>query len=454
MIQFSLYYNGYKDIIFNGKYDDLTIDSITKFQNFMQLEETNYCNIDTIMSLFISKGNPERKSIACDCSIKLNDDKAKMLYNEGYRFVGRYLTNVQGGRDKKMDLAEFKTILNSGLKVFLIFQEGTEKKEHFTTGSGEIDCNKAINAAEELKVPYNSVIYFAVDCDLMDFEVKELIIPYFTEVKETMMKLGNKYKIGIYGSRNMCIKTASRDLTVFSFVSDMSTGYSGNLGYPMPKNWSFDQFCEYKFNNSFSLDKDACSGKDLGISYIRSEDDEQYNRIAAINYAKKWYNSFNSKFFDCSKPGGDCANFVSQCINAGGLEMNKDWNSKKPIECLNKLRNKFSTPSFVNAKKHYEYFCNNYRNGDIKEIRNKNEIADIIEECKKENNPIRLGDLLYFGYNSGIYHCTIISDVEPTMIKFAAHTDSAFDKPLNQTQIGESDIKNGPIYAKIVRIKF
>lgn len=27
-----------------------------------------------------------------------------------------------------------------------------------------------------------------------------------------------------------------------SFVGDMSTGFSGNLGFKMPSNWAFDQF--------------------------------------------------------------------------------------------------------------------------------------------------------------------------------------------------------------------
>ena len=29
----------------------------------------------------------------------------------------------------------------------------------------------------------------------------------------------------------------------------MSTGYSGNLGYAMPLNWSFDQFIEYSIGD-------------------------------------------------------------------------------------------------------------------------------------------------------------------------------------------------------------
>ena len=51
----------------------------------------------------------------------------------------------------------------------------------------------------------------------------------------------------------------------------MSTGFSGNMGFPLPECWAFDQFHEYSFsyNNglmSFPLDKDAVSGMYLGFS--------------------------------------------------------------------------------------------------------------------------------------------------------------------------------------------
>ena len=47
-----------------------------------------------------------------------------------------------------------------------------------------------------------------------------------------------------------------------------------------------------------------------------------YNRDAAYNYAKKWWNSFNlSKYKNYNPDGGDCANFVSQCLIAGGLNL-------------------------------------------------------------------------------------------------------------------------------------
>ena len=49
-----------------------------------------------------------------------------------------------------------------------------------------------------------------------------------------------------------------------------------------------------------------------------------YNRDKAYNYAKKWWNDFNLKKYANYNPvGGDCANFVSQCLIAGGLDLVK-----------------------------------------------------------------------------------------------------------------------------------
>ena len=47
-----------------------------------------------------------------------------------------------------------------------------------------------------------------------------------------------------------------------------------------------------------------------------------YNRMRAVDYAKKWALSRNPLFFDFSEFGGNCTNFVSQCIFAGAPVMN------------------------------------------------------------------------------------------------------------------------------------
>ena len=44
-----------------------------------------------------------------------------------------------------------------------------------------------------------------------------------------------------------------------------------------------------------------------------------YNAQKAVNYASKWAYDRNPKYHDYSDEGGDCANFVSQCLIAGGF---------------------------------------------------------------------------------------------------------------------------------------
>lgn len=47
-----------------------------------------------------------------------------------------------------------------------------------------------------------------------------------------------------------------------------------------------------------------------------------YDREKAVAYAFKWAYGFNPDFFNFDDLGGDCTNFASQCLYAGGLPMN------------------------------------------------------------------------------------------------------------------------------------
>jgi peptidoglycan hydrolase-like protein with peptidoglycan-binding domain len=45
----------------------------------------------------------------------------------------------------------------------------------------------------------------------------------------------------VYGPRNICSEVTKHTYARWSFVSGMSYGYSGNMGFPLPENWSFNQ---------------------------------------------------------------------------------------------------------------------------------------------------------------------------------------------------------------------
>lgn len=47
-----------------------------------------------------------------------------------------------------------------------------------------------------------------------------------------------------------------------------------------------------------------------------------YDRERAVAYAHRWAFSRNPAYFNFDSLGGDCTNFISQCVHAGGAPMN------------------------------------------------------------------------------------------------------------------------------------
>ncbi len=47
-----------------------------------------------------------------------------------------------------------------------------------------------------------------------------------------------------------------------------------------------------------------------------------YNRAAAVSYAHQWAFARNPAYLNFQGIGGDCTNFVSQCLKAGGAPQN------------------------------------------------------------------------------------------------------------------------------------
>ena len=448
--------NGSDQLVFDGNYDGTTTQVVKTFQQFMCLpRQDGNIDVGTTMSLLTRNGDPNRSAAGCDCSAKLNASTAASLYNDGYRYVGRYLTNVPGGRDKMMDLNEYRTISDAGLRVFPIFQQGNENKDHFSYEQGKIDCDLAVQAAEKLFLPQSATIYFAVDYDFMNSEVTNQVIPYFEGVNDQMKSGGysSKYQIGVYGARNICTRVSNEGLAVYSFVNDMSTSYSGNCGYPMPTNWSFDQFNKYTCSAKFGLDKDAVSGRDQGCSLDTSYHGATYDRDAAKDYMKMYAKDPNNSYI---KYSADCANFVSQCLVAGGIPQNSAWyygGCKMHLEYASneeldaaKADMDVGEP-WRKAHTQYEYFsnpANGYINGDVVTITSASDIPSVLAQCEAEGKPVQVGDIMYFTPNGeggdGTHHAAIISTVHSQEIKYAAHTQERFDETLGDRQLKNEDI--------------
>ncbi|MGH0425253.1 glycoside hydrolase domain-containing protein, partial [Bacillus pretiosus] len=132
----------------------------------------------------------------------------------------------------------------------------------------------AYNAAKEYGFKDDTTIYFAVDFDAYGTDITDNILPHFKALNEKMAQLGGSYKVGVYGARNVCIQVSEKGYAKTSFVSGMSTGFSGNLGFPLPKNWAFDQISTIKVGSGSGLieiDNNIKSNRDNGVKEIEKE---------------------------------------------------------------------------------------------------------------------------------------------------------------------------------------
>lgn len=265
----------------DGVYDSSLASLISDFQDFYCLSTatSGVVNRVTWASLLSSKGDTTRPALACDTSYQLNSTTANALYQNGFRYVGRYLSGTVGSganeRPKNLTRNELSAIFSAGLRVFAIFQEGAVTPTKFTQAKGQSDGVKAIATAISLGIPSGEIIYFAIDYDMTDDDITNYAIPYFNGIRTAFSMYSTKYRYGVYGARNLCTRVSDSAGSISSFVSDMSTGFSGNLGYKIPDDWAFDQFHEIPSYNAggqvIALDKVGYSGRYNGFNSINDD---------------------------------------------------------------------------------------------------------------------------------------------------------------------------------------
>ncbi len=176
---------------------------------------------------------------------------------------------------------------------------------------------------------------------------------------------------------------------------------------------------------------------------FRSDIAGDYDRDAATEYAHIWNDDANTD--DYYEYSSDCANFVSQCLVAGGIEMSDNWYSKRTSKpflsnlidprawFFKKIRYNWDiSESWRLADEQYKYFSdrnNGYTDKTVIKI-----FSPQFIPANVHTKNIQPGDLLYFSKDGKTaYHAAIISKVEDGMIYYAAHTRPQFDCPLSDT---------------------
>lgn len=274
-------------------YDSQLTAFVTAFQKFSQLAVSGGGDYQTWAQLLVSMGDPDRPVTGCDTRFEITPSRAKWLKDNNYGAVARYLYDPPGSTlDKEIKAGELNAIFGAGLKVLPIYQDNARQLSDFTYAQGYQHASKAHELAAGYGFNRGTVIYFAVDYDATQEDIDAAIVPYFQGVQAGLGASGKKYVHGVYGSRNVCLNVTAKTFARYSFVSGMSWGFSGNLGFPLPANWSFNQIKEFTVTNgtdSFDLDNDVwrVSGGDPG--------EDSVNAVvgpadAFIDYVQRLYN--------------------------------------------------------------------------------------------------------------------------------------------------------------------
>ena len=142
-----------------------------------------------------------------------------------------------------------------------------------------------------------------------------------------------------------------------------------------------------------------------------------YSRQKAIDYAYNWWNKRNPQFLNFDNYGGDCTNFVSQCLFFGGIQMNYSPNGWFYTNSNSRA------PAWTSVDNFFNFAINNKTSFGVKakqtSISNV-EVGDVVQMLQKGTR---------FHHNLLITKITNSSNIKNIFV--TCHTNDAKDKPLS-----------------------
>lgn len=138
-----------------------------------------------------------------------------------------------------------------------------------------------------------------------------------------------------------------------------------------------------------------------------------YDRDAAAAYAERWALGRNPAYYNFDALGGDCTNFISQCVFAGCGVMNYTPETGWFYESLNRR-----APAWTGVNELYRFLTSNRGPGPY---------AETVSPAA-----LRPGDVIQLGDGGGdFYHSLLVLGVSGGRIYIACHTADSLWRPLD-----------------------
>lgn len=158
-----------------------------------------------------------------------------------------------------------------------------------------------------------------------------------------------------------------------------------------------------------------------------------YNREMAVAYARKWAFARNPVYYNFDSIGGDCTNFISQCIYAGCGVMNYTktfgWYYKSPA---------YRSPSWTGVEYLFDFLVRN------------NSFGPYGVECAVKD--VIPGDIIQLDpFGTGYHHSLIVVEKHssfPWGIFIATHTYDSFNRPLSDYNVSAMRAVHIDMYRK------
>lgn len=291
-----------------------------------------------------------------------------------------------------------------------------------------VDTSKYFTNEIDQKISNNAIKLTVESRKLYDFDFTMSDAHYVLNITNSS-NIDGKYYIDFLEDDYMCFKFLNgisseaydiENSIVLEKVNDeyKISSYEKTQGYYMMfsdnRNENQDDIYSYYYERLLNTVEDEEYKRTLASStpyYATKAFTVNYDRNAASKYAQTYYHDRNESYYDYFDEGGNCQNFASQALVAGGMLMDESGECQWYYDSYSDY-----TPAWVHVSSFNDY-CK------------ENEGRGLVSDTKVNIYYAEPGDLIQVGISS-ISHTTIVSKVIDGHILLNSNSIDMKDFPL------------------------